>query len=155
MFETKQQKPKAELCVKWFDAIALPHETALLRPPERTPGASRPPKPDEGERRKLVERLHGLCVTRLREGYATAGIDTADFDIAKGNYTLPVSGFASHAETLKGSKAKTKIIIDISTLKAWRLHHEQLEGEAAAERAEAGEGGSGTKSPRPRKKAKR
>ena len=26
MFEGKQQKPKAELCVRWFDAIALPDE---------------------------------------------------------------------------------------------------------------------------------
>ena len=137
-FEGKQQKGKAELCVKWFDAIALTAEKASLRPAERAAGAPRPPKPDEGERRKLGERLHGLCVTRLREAYADAGINTKDFDIAKGNYSLPISGFASHAEVLKGAKARTKIIIDTSALAAWRANHERLEAEAAAERAPPG-----------------
>ena len=101
MFEGKQQKPKAELCVRWFDAIALPDEKASLRPSERAPGAPRPPKPDEGARRKLAERLHSLCVIWLREGFAAAGIDAKDLDLAKGNYSLPISGFATHAETLK------------------------------------------------------
>ena len=38
---------------------------------------------------------------RLREGFAAAGIDAKDLDLAKGNYSLPISGFATHAETLK------------------------------------------------------
>ena len=53
-----------------------------------------------------------------------------------------------------------KIVIDTSTLAAWRADHERLEAEAAAERAaDTGAGGSpsGAKaaSPPPRKKAKR
>ena len=48
MFEGKQQKPKAELCVRWFDAIALPDEN---------PHSGRPSAPQERRARPSPMRV--------------------------------------------------------------------------------------------------
>ena len=42
-FEHKQQKPKAEICIKWFNSMATDEEKAVLKPPK--PAAPGEPNP--------------------------------------------------------------------------------------------------------------
>ena len=149
-FERKQEKPKAEVCVKWFNEMANAEERASLKPPPRVDGQPPPPKPDEGSRRRLVDKLHGLIVARLTAAYKAAGI-AVPRDMQKDDYELPVSGIASHLEKLKIAKAP---LIDPRNA-AFRAAREQQE-RAAAEAAETGgDGGSAAGGVQPPKKRKK
>ena len=144
-FKAKQEKPKAETCIKWFNSMANADERASLKPPPtQGDGQSPPPKPDEGARRRLVDKLHGLIVSRLTAAFEEAAGIGVPRDMQKDDYELPVSGIASHLEKLRVAKTPS---IDPSTFAVWRAEHEQQEREAA----ETGGGGSA----QPRKKARR
>ena len=134
-FERKQEKNKGEICMKWFNAVATADEKATLKPPLTG-------KPDEGARRRLVDKLHGLIVARLTAAFdATANIEVPR-DLQKDNYELPAAGIVTHLDKLKSARAES---IDTTTLAAWRAAHEQQVREAGV----TGSGG------RPTKKAKR
>ena len=106
---SKQHKAKAELCMSFFNGMATAEERAQLTPPVATA-----PALEDGERRRLVARLHQAVIARLTAGYEAARV-TVPRDYAKGDYNLPATGIASAVEALKG-----KVIFDPSTFEAWR-----------------------------------
>ena len=120
----KQHRPKAELCVKWFNGFATSEEQAELKPAQ-----AGGPEPDQGERRKLIERLHQMVVARLRAAYRDKSMEVPR-DLAKADHVLPASGIASHVEKLKQA-------IDISTFLEWRKLWEQVDSSEAAAGAAA------------------
>ena len=131
---SKQQKPKAELCMSFFNGMATAIERAQLKPPVPPATAL-----EEGERRRLVVRLHEAIIARLSAAYEEAGL-AVPRDYAKPDYYLPATGPASAVEALKG-----KVILDPSTFETWRREWE-------AERERRRESGE---APPPAKKAKK
>ena len=141
----KQQKLKAELLFKWFNAMATAEEKAVLKPPPPAAASAEPvPKPDEGQRRIICAKLNSLVVQRLVDAYTDASLSVPR-DFLKESYVLPASGIASHAE---GDLKKKGCVPDPSTFASWRKQHEQQEqqvGEAS---------GSGSRQPPKKRKTK-
>ena len=51
--EPKQQKPKAAICIKWFNSMATDEEKAVLKPPKPAAPGEPEPRPDQGQRRTV------------------------------------------------------------------------------------------------------
>ena len=75
MLEVKQQRPKAEVCVKWFSAMATDEEKRILKPPRPATDGEPVPMPDDGKRRAISMLLNTLIVQRLAEAYEAASVD--------------------------------------------------------------------------------
>lgn len=138
----KQERNKAETCMKFFNAMANAEERSLLMPPPpAVEGQPPPPKPDNGPRRVLVDKLHGLVLAKLIDPYehaikaqaakrekaattaeeaAVGKVITVPRDFLKADYLLPVSGISSHVEALK-------ISVESSLFKTWREEYERRE----------------------------
>ena len=122
----KQDKKDAQTLVKFFDAMANADEKVILGPQR----ASQPPA-DEGERRRIAERLQKLMVAQFAKGFKDAGLEVP-MNLGKG--ILPTSGIANRQKELKPKG----IIFDSSTFAQWRKEREAAEREAAErETAEA------------------
>ena len=59
---SKQQKQKAALCLAFFNGMATNEERAQLKPPVAPATVL-----EDGERRRLVARLHTAILARLTE----------------------------------------------------------------------------------------
>ena len=69
----KQAKPKGELLLKWFSAMATQEEKAVLKPPPPAqPGQPAPKPPDEGQRRVICERLQARHAHHAHAPHACA-----------------------------------------------------------------------------------
>lgn len=114
----KQDKKDAQSLVKFFDGMATSDEKAILAPtrPSQAPI-------DEGERRRVAERLHKLMVARFAAAFTEAGLSVPQ-NLAKG--LLPTSAIANRQKELKPKG----IIFDSSTFAEWR---KQYEAAAASE----------------------
>jgi len=143
-FEHKQQKPKAEICIKWFNSMATDEEKAVLKPPKPAAPGEPEPRPDQGQRRTICTKLSTLVVQLLVDAYEAENIDVPR-DFLKQSYALPASGVSTHAT---GILKQRGAVPDTSTFAAWRKAHEEREAaEHVAEREAAGgaEGGRPTK----------
>ena len=125
LLATKQQNVKAKLCISFFNGMATAADCVTLKPP--VPPAS---APDDGERRKLLVRLHDLILARLTSAYDEADLPVPR-DYLKDDYLLPATGISSAVEALKG-----KVIFDTSSFPEWRLAWEK-ERESQRESGEA------------------
>jgi hypothetical protein len=128
----KQDKKDAQTLVKFFDAMANADEKVILGPQR----ASQPPA-DEGERRRIAERLQKLMVARFAQAFTDVGSEVP-MNLGKG--ILPTSGIANRQKELKPKG----IIFDSSTFAQWRKVREAAEAEA----------GSGPEQPRSAKRVR-
>ena len=113
--------------MKWFNSMATTEEKATLLPARSDACEPTPPKPDEGARRRIAEKLHDLIVERLRAAYAEGSIHVPR-DMQKVGYQLPCTGLASHLERLKSEKHA--VVPEASSLAAWRTAREQQEADS-------------------------
>ena len=141
----KQQKPKAELLMKWFNAMATAEEKVILKPPAPATAGEPAQKPDDGKRRAICIYLNRLIVERLIQAYEEAST-TVPRDFKKEGYMLPASGIATHAEA---SLKKAGCVPETSMFASWRTQHEQ----AVLEEKQAG--GAGPSGAPPKKKPRK
>ena len=94
--EPKQQKPKAAICIKWFNSMATDEEKAVLKPPKPAAPGEPEPRPDQGQRRTICAKLSTLVVQLLVDAYEAENIEVPR-DFLKQSYALPASGVSSHA----------------------------------------------------------
>eukprot|EP00966_Prymnesium_polylepis_P299594 6923214-Prymnesium_polylepis.1 len=135
--EVKQQRPKAELCLKYFNGMVTDEEKRVLKPlPPATDGE--PARvPDDGRRRSISTNLNMLVVDRLAQAYEEASLEVPR-DFSKEGYMLPATGIATHCDA--SSKLKGKgLVPDPSTFAAWRKEQEAQEasGEGSSSRVAA------------------
>ena len=125
VWSNKQEKPKATMCMQWFNAMATESEKALMKQPA-DPTA---PPFDDGERRRVAARVHDALVARLQEFYPKAGLPVPR-DLGKEDHQLPASGIASHVEKLKPKLSSAAM--DVSAFAEWRVAWEARVQEDAA-----------------------
>ena len=117
LFSDKRDKSKAEKCVSFFAAVATKEEKEVLLPPKPPAVAA-----ESGERKRVVDRIHGAALARLREAYG----DAAPRELSKRDHQLPASGIATHLAKLKAGG----IILDTSEVGAWRVAWEAKQKES-------------------------
>lgn len=139
----KQQKTKAELCLKWFNAMATAEEMVILKPPAPAAAGEPVPKPDTGKRRTICTELNRLMVALLCDAYESASLEVPR-DFEKDGYLLPASGIATHTDSQLKAKGR---VPDTFTFAAWRRAHEDREQQQV--------GAAGASSGPPKKKSRK
>lgn len=112
--KSKQLVARANICMKWFNAMATKEERTLLLPPQSCQFPA-----DNGERRRVVANLNRLIVAKLVQLYVSAGC-ALPRDLTKKEFVFHVSTLESRIVELK----KKNFIICTDSFAAWRQERE-------------------------------
>ena len=126
--EVRKERSRAASCISFFLQIANDEEKQLLQ--ARTPSDTTERMRVEGERKKVVRRLHDLLAARMKEAYSQNLAELRQLPTKAGKKKVPIIGrmsvntFLDYNKPLKAlEKHKGTVGIAIradDTLMAWR-----------------------------------